>query len=92
MEIKIVDETKQYSNRTRSIHRVYRADHYAEFEAGKRVHFGSPEIPHLVTVAAISELPEGEGFYLEASGGMGARSRTYPTLEKAVAYLQGLKG
>jgi len=90
VKIVVKDETAAYGGR-RSMHLVYRADHYAEFEAGKRVKTGPITVPHLCTVASIQGNPDGSAdVYLDASQGMGARSRAYPSKEAALAYLERL--
>jgi hypothetical protein len=90
VKIVVKDETAAYGGR-RPMYLVYRADHYAEFEAGKRVKTGPMNVPHLVTVASIQGYSDGsQEVYLEASGGMGARSRHYASKEAALAYLESL--
>lgn len=87
MKIVVKDEAATYGN-LGSMDLVYRADDYAEFEVGERVRTGPTAIPHLVTVASIQGETDGStGVYLEATGGMGARSRQYPSKEAALAYL-----
>lgn len=89
MEIVVEDATAQYGNRGTML-RVFRADHYAEFKAGKRVKTGPVELPHLVSVASISGAGSA-GVQLQATAGMGARSKGFATVEAALSHLRSIE-